>query len=87
MWQLSAKDQAAIEFQRAQADVLYLKEGLPFATVLRRLRENATYDISDDDIKMAEEIDLAIPEETSDPNPLDPKDPKQPQPGDDPPTA
>lgn len=84
MWQLSAKDQAAIEFQRAQADVLYLKEGLPFATVLRRLRENGTYDISDDDIKMAEELDLSIPEEKNEPDPVPPGNSKQPQPGEEP---
>lgn len=71
LWQVSAKDQAEIEYQRAQADAIYLKEGLPFAVVLKRLRANQTYDISDEVIRMAEEGDLEIPEAapTNEPDP------------------
>jgi phage-related protein (TIGR01555 family) len=80
MWQLSAKDLAAIQFQRAQADALYEKIGLPIAAIFKRLRDEGTYDLSDDDIKMAEELDAAIPDEQDEPATLPPSNSNQPPP-------
>lgn len=75
LWQVSATDQASIEYNRAQADAIYLKEGMPLSVVLKRLRANNTYDLSDEDIRMAEELDLALkePTPTNEPDPTKPK--------------
>lgn len=81
LWQVSAKEQAEIEYQRAQADAIYLKEGLPIAVVFKRLKAAGTYDISDEDIAAAESMELAMPEPTdptNEPDPAAPKNGKQP---------
>jgi phage-related protein (TIGR01555 family) len=80
LWQVSDKERAEIEYQRAQADAIYLKEGMRFATVLRRLKANGTYDLTDEEIAAAEEIDLALPEETptNEPDPAAPTKGKPP---------
>lgn len=87
MWQLSAKDLAAIRYQDAQADAIYEKIGVPIAAIFRRLQANGVYDLSDEDIKIAEELDAAIPEEQDEPNPTPPASgtQNQPAPGEEPP--
>jgi phage-related protein (TIGR01555 family) len=73
LWQVSSKEQAEIEYQRAQADAIYLKEGLPIRAVFQKLKANGTYDLTDEDIKAAESMERPLePANTNEPDPAPP---------------
>ncbi len=58
LWQMSATDKAAIDFQNAQRDDLYIKNGVVSeGVVARELKENGTYaTMTEEDVEMAEEL-------------------------------
>lgn len=58
LWQVSATEQAAIDYQRAQTDQIYLTEGvLHEANVGKSLKARGTYpELTDEDIEMLQEL-------------------------------
>jgi phage-related protein (TIGR01555 family) len=58
LWQISDKDRAAIEYQDAQRDQIYLQSGVVSeGLVASQLRLKGTYaTMSDEDVRMAEEL-------------------------------
>lgn len=83
LWEMSEKDKAAVENQRAQRDQIYIGESvIPPHVAAMDLKERGTYrNLTDDDIDAVKELNEPMDEEGNVgkvPNPNDPTDPNAP---------
>ncbi|MCL2829854.1 MAG: DUF1073 domain-containing protein [Betaproteobacteria bacterium] len=82
LWQLTDAEQAALEKTRAERDAIYLNGAvLTEVQVLKQLQEKGTYNITDEDIHLAEELNEALKDESLNADPASPQAGEEPTAG------